>query len=411
MNTTSNIRPLYEIAQEQAGGSGKRTMTLSMGPQHPSTHGVLRLELELDGETVVKCTPEIGYLHTGIEKEMETKLYYKSIPMTDRIDYMSPMSNNLGFCLSVEKLLDIEDAIPDRVKWIRVLMTELTRINSHLVWLGTHALDLGAMSVFLYAFRERELVLDMYEMVSGQRMMATYFRIGGLMDDVPKGFDKTVRKFIRTLHDRIKEYEDLLTNNRIFQMRTIDIAKVSAQDAIKLGLSGPSLRGSGIDYDVRKAFPYSDYDKFDFEIPVGQNGDVYSRYQVRIEEMRQSLHIVAQAIDGLPEGPFRAHVPGVVLPPKQDVLTKMEAMIYHFKIITDGFKVPEGSVYVPIESGKGEMGYFIDSDGSNIPNRVRVRPPSFVNLSALGEMVKGHLVADVVATIGSIDIVLGEVDR
>ena len=386
-------------------------MTLNMGPQHPSTHGVLRLVLELDGETVVSCKPILGYLHTGIEKEMETKLYYKSLPMTDRMDYMSPMSNNLGFCLAVEKLLGIEEEIPARAKWVRVLMAEMTRINSHLVWLGTHALDLGAMSMFFYTFRDRELILDMYEMLSGQRMMATYFRIGGLMLDVPKGFDKAVRKFIKYQPGRIDEFEDLLNNNRIWQMRTMGVAKISAEEAINCGLTGPSLRGSGVKYDVRKAFPYSDYDKFDFQVPIGKSGDVYSRYLVRMFEMRESLKIAEQAIDGLPEGSHIAHVPGVVLPPREDMLGKMESLIYHFKIITDGFKVPRGSVYVPVESGKGEMGFFIDSDGTNIPNRVRVRPPSFVNLSALAKLVQGRLLADVVAAIGSIDIVLGEVDR
>ncbi len=408
---TEHTSTSFEFSDVVTTDSGRKTMTLNMGPQHPSTHGVLRLVLELDGETVVSCKPVIGYLHTGIEKTLESKLYYKALPMTDRMDYMSPMSNNLGYCLAVEKLLDIEDEIPDRVKWIRVLMTELTRINSHLVWLGTHAIDLGAMSMFLYTFRDRETVLDMYELVSGQRMMSTYIRIGGLMKDIPKDFDKSVRKILKDLPDRIDEYEDLLTNNRIWQMRTIGVAKISAEGAISGGLSGPSLRGSGVKYDVRKAFPYSDYDKFDFQVPVGEHGDVYSRYQVRVYEMRESLKIIRQALDGLPEGPYRAHVPGIVLPPKPDVLSKMESLIYHFKIITDGFKVPRGSVYVPIESGKGEIGFFIDSDGSNTPNRVRVRPPSFVNLSALPKMVEGSLVSDVVAAIGSIDIVLGEVDR
>lgn len=405
--TPANIR----FTDEQKLGSGRRLMTLNMGPQHPSTHGVLRLELELDGETVVSCRPILGYLHTGIEKEMETKLYYKVIPLTDRMDYMSPMSNNLGFCLAVEKLLDIEDQIPDRAKWVRVLMCEMTRINSHLVWLGTHALDLGAMSLFFFTFRDREYILDMYEMLSGQRMMSSYFRIGGLMDDLPPGFDKTVRKFIKLLRKSIDEFEDLLSNNRIWQMRTIGVAKISAEMAISCGLSGPSLRGSGVKYDVRKAFPYSDYDKFDFQVPVGVNGDVYSRYLLRLFEMRESLKIAEQALAGMPEGPYMAHVPGVVLPTRENMLNKMESLIFHFKIITDGFKVPEGSVYVAVESGKGEVGFFIDADGSNIANRVRVRPASFVNLSALPRMVEGALLSDLVAAIGSIDIVLGEVDR
>ncbi len=412
MNSPVEHKPSnVEFSDVVTHDSGRKTMTLNMGPQHPSTHGVLRLVLELDGETVVSCRPEIGYLHTGIEKTLESKLYYKALPMTDRMDYMSPMSNNLGYCLAVEKLLDIEDAIPARAKWIRVLMSELTRINSHLVWLGTHAIDLGAMSMFLYTFRDRETLLDIYELVSGQRMMSSYFRIGGLMMDVPKDFDKSIRRILKNLPDRIDEYEDLLTNNRIWQMRTIGVAKISAENAIDGGLTGASLRGSGVKYDVRKAFPYSDYDKFDFQVPVGVHGDVFSRYQVRVYEMRESLKIMGQALDGLPEGPYIAHVPGVILPPKPDVLSKMESLIYHFKIITDGFKVPRGSVYVPIESGKGEIGFYIDSDGTNVPNRVRVRPPSFVNLSALPKMVEGSLVSDVVAAIGSIDIVLGEIDR
>ena len=300
---TEHTPTSFEFSDVVTHDSGRKTMTLNMGPQHPSTHGVLRLVLELDGETVVSCKPVIGYLHTGIEKTLESKLYYKALPMTDRMDYMSPMSNNLGYCLAVEKLLDIEDEIPDRVKWIRVLMTELTRINSHLVWLGTHAIDLGAMSMFLYTFRDRETVIDTYELVSGQRMMSSYIRIGGLMKDIPKDLDKTVRKIVKDLPDRIDEYEDLLTNNRIWQMRTIGVAKISAEDAISGGMTGPSLRGSGVKYDVRKAFPYSDYDKFDFQVPVGEHGDVYSRYRVRVYEMRESLKIIRQALDGLPEGP------------------------------------------------------------------------------------------------------------
>lgn len=408
---TAQVPKTFEFTNEKSLGGGKKSMTLNMGPQHPSTHGVLRLLLELDGETVISCKPYIGYLHTGIEKEMETKLYNKVLPLTDRMDYMSPMSNNLGFCLSVEKLLGIEEKIPDRAKWVRVFGAEITRINSHLVWLGTHALDLGAMSLFFYTFRDRELILDMYEMLSGQRMMSTYIRIGGLMADLPKGFDKTVKKFIKTMYQSIDEYEALLENNRIWQMRTIGVGKLTAEEAINCGLTGPALRASGVEYDVRKAFPYSDYDKFDFVAPTCKEGDVYSRYLVRMRELLESLKIIEQAIDGMPEGPFRANVPGIVLPPKSNTLSKMESLIFHFKIITDGFKVPRGSVYVPIESGKGEIGFFIDSDGTNIPNRVRVRPPSFVNLSALPKMVEGSLIADVVAAIGSIDIVLGEIDR
>ena len=389
--------------------AGKRTMTLNMGPQHPATHGVLRVELELDGETVVKATPHIGYLHTGIEKNAESKLYYKVIPMTDRMDYLAPMSNNLGYCLAVEKLLELE--MPEKVIYARVLLTELTRIASHLVWVGTHALDIGAMSMLLYAFREREMIIDIYEACSGQRMMSTYFRIGGLAYDLPEDFDRKVRNILKVLPDRIKDYERLLTDNKIFRKRTIGVAFISAEDAVNCGLTGPTLRGSGVNYDVRKTNSYCGYDKFQFDVPLGKNGDVYDRYLIRMEEMRQSLRIVQQALDGMPAGPFRVHAPGIVLPPKEDVLSKMESLIFHFKIITEGFKPPKGAVYQAIESPKGELGYYISSDGTNMPHRMRVCPPSFVNLSALPKMIEGRLVADVIAAIGSIDIVLGEVDR
>jgi NADH-quinone oxidoreductase subunit D len=389
--------------------AGKKTMTLNMGPQHPATHGVLRVELELDGETVVKATPHIGYLHTGIEKTAESKLYYKVIPMTDRMDYLAPMSNNLGYCLAVEKLLELE--MPPKVIYARVILTELTRIISHMVWVGTHALDLGAMSMLLYAFRDREMIIDIYEMVSGQRMMSTYFRIGGLAYDLPPDFDKKVRDVLKAIPNRIRDYERLLTDNKIFRKRTVGVAPINAEAAINCGLSGPTLRGSGVNYDVRKAVPYCGYDKFEFDVPLGKNGDVYDRYLVRMEEMRQSLRIIEQALDGLPNGPYRVKAPGIVLPPKEDVLSKMESLIFHFKIITEGFKVPRGAVYQAIESPKGELGYYISSDGSNRPHRMRVRPPSFVNLSALPKLIEGGLVADVIAAIGSIDIVLGEVDR
>lgn len=386
-----------------------KTMTLNMGPQHPSTHGVLRVQLELDGETVVKARPIIGYLHTGIEKTMENKLYYKAIPATDRMDYLAPMSNNLGFCLAVEKLMDID--VPDKVKYARVCLAELTRIGSHLVWLGTHALDLGAMSMLLYTFRERELIVDIYEACAGQRMMSSYFRIGGLAYDLPKDFDKKVRHILKVMPQHLREYETLLTRNEIFINRTKDVAVISADEAINWSLSGPMLRGSGVKYDVRKANPYSGYEKFDFEIAFGTKGDAFDRYLLRLEEIRQSLRIAQQAIDGMPEGPYRAHVPGVVLPPKEDVMYKMESMIFHFKIITEGFHAPKGEVYVPIESPKGELGFYIAGDTTTKARRIRVRPPSFINLAALPAMVEGRLLSDVVAAIGSIDIVLGEVDR
>ncbi len=387
----------------------KKTITLNMGPQHPSTHGVLRVKLELDGERVVTAEPIIGYLHTGIEKTMESMLYYKAIPATDRMDYLAPMSNNLGYCLAVEKLMDIE--VPEKVKWARVCLVELTRVASHLVWLGTHSIDLGAMSMLMYAFRERELIIDLYEACGGQRMMTSYIRIGGLASDLPADFEKKVRNIIKTIREKMKDYDKLLTENPIFIMRTKGVAVISAEEAINYCLSGPMLRGSGVNYDVRKANPYSGYENFDFDVPLGKNGDAYDRYLIRMEEMRQSLKIAEQAIDGMPEGPYRAHVPGVVLPPKEDVLYKMESMIFHFKIITDGFEAPVGSVYQAIESPKGELGFYITGDGTNIPRRVRVRPPSFVNLGSLPILTEGHLLADVVCAIGSIDIVLGEVDR
>ncbi|MBU8933008.1 MAG: NADH dehydrogenase (quinone) subunit D [candidate division Zixibacteria bacterium] len=380
-----------------------------MGPQHPSTHGVLRVVLEIDGETVVKAKPVIGYLHTGIEKTMESKLYHKLLPITDRMDYLAPMSNNLGYSLAVEKLMEIE--VPEKVKWARVCLAELTRVNSHLVWVGTHGLDLGAMSMLLYAFRERESVLDIYEACGGQRMMTSYIRIGGLSHDLPKDFDKRVRHMIKRVHEGLSDYEKLLTDNEIFINRTKGVAVISAEDAINLSLTGPMLRGSGVKHDLRKDNPYSGYENFDFDVPIGKNGDAYDRYILRLEEIRQSLRICEQALDGMPEGPFRAHVPGVVLPPKEDVLSKMESLIFHFKIITDGFDAPTGSVYQAIESPKGEIGFFITGDGTNIPRRVRVRPPAFVNLSSLPTLVEGRLFADVVCAIGSIDIILGEVDR
>ena len=386
-----------------------KTLQVSMGPQHPSTHGVLRVQLELDGETVVKATPIVGYLHTGIEKTMQSKLYYKALPCTDRMDYLAPMSNNLGYALAVEKLMDIE--VPEKVKVARVLLAELTRINSHLVWLGTHAIDLGAMSLILYAFREREMIIDIYEACAGQRMMTSYIRVGGLAHELPPDLEKLVRKFLKVMPEKLEDYEDLLNGNEIFINRTRGVAVISAEDAINLSLTGPLLRGSGVRHDLRKANPYSGYEKFDFEVPVGVNGDAFDRYLLRVEEIRQSLRIIRQAIDGIPEGPYRAHVPGVVLPPKEDVLHKMESLIFHFKLITDGFNAPTKTVYQAIESPKGEIGFHISGDGTNKPRRVRVRPPSFINLQALPLMTEGRLLSDVVCAIGSIDIVLGEVDR
>jgi len=388
---------------------GKNTVLINMGPQHPSTHGVLRVILELDGETVVKATPDIGFLHTGIEKTMENKTYAQVIPLTDRMDYVANLSNNLAYLLAVEKLLDIQ--APPKAQVIRVLLTELTRINSHLVWVGSHAMDLGAQSMIMYAFREREKLLDLFELCSGQRMMTSYFRIGGLAQDIPEGFEAKVREIAETFPDRFDDYERLLTKNRIWLNRTVGVGKISTEDAIDLGVSGPILRASGMKWDIRKSNPYSGYEKFDFDIPTGENGDVYDRYLVRVEEMRQSIRIVKQALDGIPAGDYVARVPGVVLPPKEEVMSNIEALIFQFKLVVEGFTPPVGEVYHSIEGPKGEIGYYIVSDGSNKPYRVRVRPPCFANLSALPKMVEGRLLADVVAVIGSIDIVLGEIDR
>jgi NADH-quinone oxidoreductase subunit D len=396
------------ITLERIPGQEERVI-LSMGPQHPSTHGVLRLVLELDGETVVRALYDIGYLHTGFEKSFEDKTYTQGITLTDRMDYLAPLSNNLGFCLAVEKLLDIE--IPPRAQWIRVLLTELTRIQSHLVWLGSHAIDLGAMSVLLYCFREREDILHIFEMVSGQRMMTSYFRVGGLALEPPLGWLKRVEKFVKAFPDRLKEYENLLTKNPIWLRRTVGIGKLTADEAIAWGLSGPPLRGSGVNWDIRKNQPYSSYDKFDFKVATRPEGDVYARYLVRLEEMRQSLRIVQQAMEGLPEGPVKANAPHVVLPDRESMKTSIEALIYHFKIVTEGFHPPVGEVYQAIESPRGELGFYMVSDGSPKPFRCHVRAPSFANLQALPKMIEGRLIADVVACIGTIDIILGEVDR
>ncbi|MEW6233386.1 MAG: NADH dehydrogenase (quinone) subunit D [Chloroflexota bacterium] len=387
----------------------RETLVLNMGPQHPSTHGVLRLELELDGETVVRATPHIGYLHTGIEKTAENKTYLKALTLTDRLDYLAPLSNNLAYVLAVEKLLDLE--VPPKAQFMRVLLCELSRIASHLVWLGTQALDLGAMSVFLYCFREREQILDVFELISGVRMMTSYLRFGGLARDVPQGFDGKVKAIIQAFTEKFDDYEDLLTKNAIWLQRTKGIGAISAQDAIALGLSGPTLRGSGVNWDVRKAIPYSSYDRFDFQVPLGKKGDVYDRYLCRMAEMRQSLRLVQQALEGMPAGPHLADDRKYVLPPREELDTSMEALIHHFKLVTEGLRPPVGEVYACVEAPKGELGFYIVSDGSGKPYRVKIRPPSFVNLQALPKMVEGRLLADVVAVIGSIDIVLGEVDR
>lgn len=387
----------------------EENMLLSMGPQHPSTHGVLRLLLELDGETVVNCAPDIGFLHTGIEKNMEAKTYTKALVMTDRMDYLSPMSNNLGYILAVEKLLGVE-ATP-RAQVIRVILAELARIGSHLVWLGTHALDLAAMSVFLYCFREREYILDLFEMCAGQRMMVSFFRPGGMWRDVPEEFVPAVRQFLDFFPAKIADYEALLKNNPIFLERTKGIGVISADDAVAWGLTGGSLRGSGVNWDVRKAQPYCGYEEYDFEVPLATDGDVYARYWVRMQEMRQSLRIIEQALDRLPDGPVNIDDRKIVPPPRAELGRSMEAVIHHFKLWTEGFSAPEGFVYQSIESPRGEFGCYLRGNGTPKPARVHFRAPSYVNLASLPNMAKGLFVADLVAIIGSIDIVLGEIDR
>jgi len=399
--------PILEVPVAQ--GAHDQHMILNMGPQHPSTHGVLRLVLELDGEIIVRLYPEIGYLHTGIEKTCEAKFYQQVVPLTDRIDYLSPMANNLCYCLAVEKLLGLE--IPEKAQWLRVLLAELTRLNSHLVWLGTHSMDIGALSVFIYTFREREEILRIFEGLSGQRMMTSYIRIGGLAMEPPLDFLSRVQEFIRTFPQKIDEYENLLTGNPIFQNRLKGVGMLSAADAVALGVTGPPMRASGVDFDLRRDMPYSSYEKFQFRVPVSTVGDCWARYEVRMVEMRESVKIIQQALDGMPEGAIKADAPKIVLPDREKMKTQMEALIHHFKIVTEGFTVPAGEVYQGIESPRGQMGYYVVSDGTAKPYRVHMRNPTFATLQALETMCKGRMLADVVAVVGSIDIVLGEIDR
>jgi len=385
-------------------------MVLNMGPQHPSTHGVLRVLLELDGENVVSAIPDLGYLHTGIEKSCEDKTYSQAITLTDRIDYLNPLGNNLVYCLAVEKLLGLE--VPKRAQYIRVMLVELQRISSHLVWLGTHALDMGAMSVMLYCFREREEILKIFERFSGQRMMTSFIRIGGIALQPPAGWREMVKRFVEMMPARIDEYEALLTENRIWQGRLKGVGYLSSETLIALSTTGPGLRAAGVPHDNRKAFPYSCYEEFDFSVPTRTESDCYARYLVRVAEMRESLKIVRQATDKITEvGPFKADAPGIIPPEREKMKTEMEALIYHFKIFTEGFSPPPGEAFAIVESPRGELGCFVASDGSPKPLRVHFRGPSFINLQALPYMVKGQLIADTVACIGTIDIVLGEVDR
>jgi NADH-quinone oxidoreductase subunit D len=398
-----------QLDNEYAGDTTRRTMTLNLGPQHPSTHGVLRLVLELDGEAVVGCVPHIGYLHTGFEKNMEAKTYHKAIPYTDRMDYLSAMIYNVAYAGAVEKLCGIE--ITPRCAWVRVLVSELNRIASHMVWYGTTGMDLGASTAFMYAFRDREDILNMFEELSGGRQQTTYSRVGGMAADLTPGFEDRCRKFLLQLVPKIDDYEALLTENEIFLERTQNIGVLSADDLLSFGVTGPTLRAAGVDWDLRRDNPYLIYPELDFQVCVEPGGDVWSRYKVRMREMRESVKICLQVLDGMPGGPINISDTKYRRPPKDQIMLGMEELIHHFKISTAGFPVPPGEAYYPVESSKGEMGFYIVSDGTGKPMRVRVRPPSFLNLQALPDMAKGRMIADVVALIGSIDIVLGEVDR
>ncbi|HEY0163431.1 MAG TPA: NADH dehydrogenase (quinone) subunit D [Edaphobacter sp.] len=386
-----------------------QTMVINMGPQHPSTHGVLRLVLEIDGETVVSMAPDIGYLHTGIEKTCEAKFYQQVVPLTDRIDYLSPMTNNTAYALAVEKLLDLE--IPEKAQWLRVLFNELMRLNSHLVWLGTHAMDIGALTVFLYCFREREQLLRIFEAVSGQRMMTSYIRIGGVSMEPPLGLFDDIRAFLLDFPSKIDEYESLLQNNPIWINRLKDVGHISREDAIALGVTGPVLRAAGVDFDLRRDMPYSSYEKFQFKVPVSTDSDVWARYILRMEEMRESVKICLQALDGMPEGRIVADAPKIILPDREQMKTQMESLIHHFKIVTEGFAVPAGEATSSVEAAHGMMNYYVVSDGTSKPYRVHMRNADYANLQALETMCKGRLLADVVAVIGSLDIVLGAIDR
>src|SRR5271156_3242539 len=389
---------------------GNKRMILNMGPQHPSTHGVLRIVLELDGETILKAVPDIGFLHTGIEKECEVKTWQQVVTLTDRVDYLSNLSNNLVYALAVEKLIgDLE--IPPKAQWMRVLLVEFQRLNSHLVWLGTHALDIGAMTVFFYCFREREDILRIFEMFSGQRMMTSYIRIGGLALEPPRGWQQVVGKFIRAFPSKGDEYEELLDTNPIWTRRTKGVGIAPLEDLLDLGVTGPMIRAAGVKWDIRKSEPYSSYDQFDFEIPTEKDNDVFARYRVRLGELRQSARIITQALEGMPEGAWQADAPKIVLPEREKMKTQMEALIYHFKIVTEGFRVPAGEVYQVVESPRGEIGYYVVSNGTSKPYRVYMRTPSFGNLQALAPLLEGRLLADSIASLGSMDFVLGDVDR
>jgi NADH-quinone oxidoreductase subunit D len=387
----------------------REMLTLNMGPHHPATHGVLRLITTLEGEVVRDVKPIIGYVHTGIEKTCEDKSYWKVIPCVERMDYVSYYFNALAFCGAIEQLLGIE--VPPRAQYLRVMHLELNRLMSHLVWLGTSALDLGAVSMFWYCFRERETILDLFEMSSGQRMHTRYFQVGGVMDDIPPGFARNVKKFVDEMPTRADQYADLLEKNEIVIQRLRGTGVVSEERLLELGVTGPLLRAAGNPWDLRKAAPYSSYDQFDFKIPVGTVGDNYDRYRVRHAELYESTKIISQALEGLPEGPFITPDRKVALPPRHELATSMEALIHHFKLVTEGFRVPPGEVYYPIEGPRGELGCFVRADGSAKPARVHMRDPSFSNLQALADMVRDGYIADLIATLAMLDPILGGIDR
>jgi NADH-quinone oxidoreductase subunit D len=390
----------------------QETMTVNMGPQHPSTHGVLNIVVQLSGETIVKADTTIGFLHTGIEKTAEQKKWQQVIPLVERMDYLGAQSNSLAFCLSVERLLGVESQMPQRVKDIRVLLVETQRIASHLVSLGTHALEVGAVSVLMYCLSDRERILNIYEMIAGFRMFPSYIRVGGLREDLPQGFHDAVRAFLDFFPARVDEYEKLLTKNQVWLKRTKGVGVISQADHIQYGLVGPMARAIGVPYDVRKTFPYLGYETYDFNIPVQQNGDVYDRYLVRIAELRESVKIIRQALDRIsPRGDFDIKDYRIVPPPKDKVYTEMEGLIQHFLIYSQGFTVPPGEAYVPVEGPRGEHGVYIVSDGSNRPYRIKMRPATFYACQALPKMIEGGMIADVIAVIGSTDVVMGDVDR
>ena len=389
--------------------STARRITLNMGPQHPSTHGVLRVVLELEGETILKARPEIGYLHTGIEKQCESKKYQQVVPLTDRADYLSNLNNNLCYALAIERLLGLE--IPPMAQWMRVMLCELQRVSSHLVWLGTHALDIGAMSVYFYCFREREQILKIFEMFSGQRMMTSYIRPGGLALEPPRGWHKAIAELVPKLARGVDEYQQLLASNPIWVNRTKGVGIFPLETMIELGVTGPMLRAAGLQFDARKDCPHSSYEQFEFNVPTRTENDVYARFEVRMDEMRESLRMVRQALDGMPSGRWQADAPHILLPDREQMKTQMESLIYHFKIVTEGYRVPAGSVYQVVESPRGELAYYVVSDGTANPHRVFMRTPSFGNLQALGAMLEGFLIADSIAIMGSMDFVLGDVDR